>query len=265
MTTGPAPVTSPDEDDHRVLWAGADARPALGLLRRRVALALTVLATAALATVATGLWTASRTSWRFVAFVPLELPVRWMTVVAAALAVIGGAALLGLRHRPLARVVMVINTVVALFTICLGAAENVVRDGIGEPGAHPGRTAATLVTRSPGGGLSLVVHDTYNRYPGAAQRHYRLRTTGWPGREGRTDVACTDGGADPNRVNGRSPAQDSSPARDIPAVRVASARFTDANRLELAMTDGRTWTVRIDDVNPDRTLDWCGKASDQPR
>jgi hypothetical protein len=241
MAIHPAQVTPSDDDLDR--WAPAPDDSPPGPVRRRAALAIAVPSVATLVIVAAGLWVVTYTSWRFVGFVPLELPARWTPTVAAAFAGLAAAALLGLRNRTAAKAAAGLSTIVLFFTGCVGAAANIV-SALDRDAVHSG---TTVVATAPGGDLQLVLHF-------ANSRHYRLRTTGWLGREGQTDVACTSGSAFISEARGGSGLE------DTPTVQAASARFTDATHLSLVTTDGRTWTVTIDDVNPDRTLDLCGSS-----
>ena len=223
------------------------------MTRRWAALVLTALSAAALVTVSAGLLTASVAPWRFVLFIPFERPAGWVPVAVAAVAGLATAGWLGLRDPAARRAVTGVGTAAVLLTMCAGAAANVGSVLAGDPAQAPvKRVAAT-----PGGGLELVAHL-------ADQRHYRLRTTGPFGREGTTDVACTAHQSEQERADVEAPPDGTHPPM-MPAVRVDSARFTDATHLELTTTDGRTWKVRVDGVNPDRSLDWCGRRSDEPR
>lgn len=220
--------------------------------RRRIALALTVLSVATLLIITTGLLTAAQASWRYVHFIPLEQPGRWTPVVTAAVAGLAVAGYLGLRNRTAAKAVVSVGATAALMAMCVGAAANVGSVLADDAAQAP----AVRVAATADGHLQLVAHV-------AGSRQYRLRTTGLFGREGRTDVACTV-----NEWETERPDLEASRGRPrvvmMPAVKVASARFPDAKHVELSMTDGHTWTVQVDGVNPDRTLDWCGKRSSEP-
>ncbi|WP_344501567.1 hypothetical protein [Dactylosporangium maewongense] len=223
-----------------------------GLARRWGAIALTVLSVAALVTVSAGLLTASVAPWRFVRFIPFERPAGWIPVAVTAVAGLVAAGWLGLRTPAVRRAVTGFGTVAVLLTVCAGAAANVGSVLAGDPAQAPAKLVAAT-----GDGLELVAHL-------ADQRHYRLRTTGPFAREGTTDVACTAHQSEQERPDVEAPPDNTHPPM-MPAVRVESARFPDPTHLELTTTDGRTWTIRINGVNPDRTLDWCGRRSDEPR
>ncbi|MEU0559915.1 hypothetical protein [Dactylosporangium sp. NPDC006015] len=223
-----------------------------GLARRWGAIALTVLSVATLVTVSAGLLTASVAPWRFVRFIPFERPAGWIPVAVTAVAGLVAAGWLGLRTPAVRRAVTGFGTVAVLLTVCAGAAANVGSVLAGDPAQAPAKLVAAT-----GDGLELVAHL-------ADQRHYRLRTTGPFAREGTTDVACTAHQSEQERPDVEAPPDNTHPPM-MPAVRVESARFPDPTHLELTTTDGRTWTVRINGVNPDRTLDWCGRRSDEPR
>ncbi|MGI5181011.1 hypothetical protein ACQEVZ_32340 [Dactylosporangium sp. CA-152071] len=223
-----------------------------GLARRWGAIALTVLSVATLVTVSAGLLTASVAPWRFVRFIPFERPTGWIPVAVTAVAGLVAAGWLGLRTPAVRRAVTGFGTVAVLLTVCAGAAANVGSVLAGDPAQAPAKLVAAT-----GDGLELVAHL-------ADQRHYRLRTTGPFAREGTTDVACTAHQSEQERPDVEAPPDNTHPPM-MPAVRVESARFPDPTHLELTTTDGRTWTIRINGVNPDRTLDWCGRRSDEPR
>ncbi|MEV4138217.1 hypothetical protein AB0J72_39360 [Dactylosporangium sp. NPDC049742] len=220
-------------------------------VRRWCAVALTTLSVATLVTISAGLLTASVAPWRFVRFIPFERPAGWIPVAVTAVAGLVAAGWLGLRTPAVRRAVTGFGTVAVLLTLCAGAAANVGSVLAGDPAQAPAKLVATT------GGLELVAHL-------ADQRHYRLRTTGPFAREGTTDVACTAHQSEQERADVEAPPDGTHPPM-MPAVRVESARFPDPTHLELTTTDGRTWTVRINGVNPDRTLDWCGRRSDEPR
>ncbi|GAA3202833.1 hypothetical protein ACFO1B_07245 [Dactylosporangium siamense] len=241
MTIHPAQETPTDDDLDR--WAPAPDASSPGPLRRRAALALVVLSVATLVIVIVGLSVVRYTSWRFVGFIPMELPSRWTPTVAAAFAGLAAAALLGLRNRTAAKAAAALSTIVLLFTGCVGGAANIVAK-VDRDVVH---TDPSLVATAPGGDLELVLHY-------ADARHYRLRTTGWLGREGQTDVVCASGSNTISKSTGGSGHE------DVPAVLLASVRFTDATHLSLVATDGRTWTVTVDDVNPDRTVNLCDSS-----
>ncbi|MFC5006932.1 hypothetical protein ACFPIJ_55120 [Dactylosporangium cerinum] len=222
-------------------WIPASSPP--GRVRRRAALTLVVLSVATLVIVTVGLAVVRYTSWRFVGFIPMELPGRWAPTVAAAFAGLAAAALLGLRNRTAAKAAAALSTIVLFYTGCVGGAANIVAK-VDRDVVHSG---TTVVATAPGGDLQLVLHYAY-------ARHYRLRTTGWLGREGQTDVVCASGSATVRKSTGGSGHE------DVPAVLLASARFTDATHLSLVATDGRTWTVTVNDVNPDRTINLCDSS-----
>ncbi|MET7417519.1 hypothetical protein [Dactylosporangium sp. NPDC005555] len=241
-TAIPAPDAGPPD---------AGPGPARPMSRRWTALVLTVLGGLTLVVVATGLLTVGLASWRFVHFIPLERPGRWAPVALAAVAALTVAAHLGLRNRVAARAAVTVGTVAALFALCDGAIANVGSSVDPDP-VHATGTRVAAST----GGRELVVHND-------GLLHYRLRTTGLFGRESRKDVACTA------RAGARTrPEYDALitgyGAREIPAIKVNSARFADATHLEFAMTDGRTWTVAIDGIEADRMLNWCGGRSAEP-
>lgn len=88
-----------------------------------------------------------------------------------------------MRRRPVAKAVTGFGTVAGLFVGCIDAGgANVTTTAVGD---DPAQSSPDLVARSGDGRLELVVHS-------GSERHYRVRTTGWPGREGQTGVACTD-------------------------------------------------------------------------
>jgi hypothetical protein len=219
--------------------------------RRWVALA--ILGGATVLVAVAGLVVASYGPWRFVAFIPLEPPLRVALVVAAGLAMLGVAGWVGPANRLAAKTIAGLVALVVATVVCAGS--------VGGSTADVGNQvfARDRIAVSPDGRFALIrLSMTPDHY------RYRVRTLGRPlDREGSADLACTP----MSSMSVDDSSNQTSRLRDVPTVRVDQARFTDGSHVELRMTDGRTWTVGFDaaSLRPERLLNWCGRTEDEPR
>jgi hypothetical protein len=219
---------------------------------RWVALVLTILGGATVLVTVAGLIVASYGPWRFVAFIPLEKPLRAALVIASGLAVLGVAGWVGPANRLAAKTIAGLVTLVVAMVVCAGSLGGAMPDAGDQVGSRD------RVAVSPDGRFELIKLSTSWQY------RYRVRTRGWLfGREGNTDLACTP----ISSVQVDDSPNQTSQLRYVPSVRVEQARFADNSRVELRMTDGRTWTVGFNagSLRPGRFLNWCGSTEDEPR
>lgn len=224
---------------------------------RWIALVLAVLAVGVIALVMVGAVVVTYQPWRFLAFVPFERQPRPVLIIGAGVVLLGVAGWLGVRNRAAVRWTSAASVSVVLVLLCVGLVAGEAADAMPDD-ELAGRVES--VAKSPDGRFGVVARPRAGNVV-----RYRLRATGWAlGRESQHDFACT--AVEPSR-SVDVPTGSSTGSERIPAVRVDRARFVDGSRVELSMTDGRTWNVGFDagSLRAERYLDWCGSIANEPR
>lgn len=207
--------------------------------RRIAALVLVLVAVTAIATTTVGNFVAGALNddgppWRFVGFIPFEPPLRSAAVLGASLLVIAGAMRLGIK-RPHVRQPLVALFLVATPFVLVPCVLAQVGHARGADSRHEALSIDRVTTSRDGRFVLIAEHTNRDTVL------YRVRTTGWPGRESKLDLACI-------------------PAESAPVL-VRWARFVDGPQVQLGMSDGQTWLIRFNPqtLRPAKPVSWCGE------
>jgi hypothetical protein len=223
--------------------------------RRILALVLATIAATAIAATTVGNLVAGALNndgppWRFVAFIPFEPPLRSAAVIASSLLLLAGATRLGIKRPHVRQPLVALALVATPFVLVPCALVQVAHSRRSNP-RHEALSVEP-VAASPDGRFVLIAERTDRN-----TLLYRVRSTGWPSRESKLDLACT--ATQPTR-----PAPDQS---TIPSVLVRWARFVNGTQVQLGMSDGHTWLIRFNPqtLRPNHPLSWCYSPADEPK